>query len=139
MNAGCLNMCTTLLHGGCWQLPSACKSSPPGFLFANIFWSSDLMSNAAIYQLYFAKVEVRSLDESTATSHTFPTVDMVTAMEHSQVGRYLATLESRDQLTFVRVYLNWWSPEAASQPMRARVPGLTPSLQVGRTKVFVVV
>jgi len=77
------------------------------------------------------QVEVRSLDEPHTTSHTFPTVDLVTAMEHSPVGRYLATLESRDQLTFVRVYLNWWSPEAASQPMRARVPGLTPSLQGG--------
>ena len=51
-------------------------------------------------------------------------------MKHSPVGRYLATLESRDELTFVRVYLNWWCPEAAAQPMKARVPGLTPSLQV---------
>ena len=76
------------------------------------------------------QVEVRSLDKSAIASHTFPTVDLVTAMEYSPVGRYLATLESRDQLTFVRVYLNWWCPEAAAQPMRARVPGLTPSLQV---------
>ena len=87
-----------------------------GHCISSYFWTS--------------QVEVRSLDESPTTSHTFPTVDLVTAMEHSPVGRYLATLESRDQLTFVRVYLNWWSPEAASQPMRARVPGLTPSLQV---------
>ena len=87
-----------------------------GHCISSYFWTS--------------QVEVRSLDESPTTSHTFPTVDLVTAMEHSPVGRYLATLESRDQLTFVRVYLNWWSPEAAAQPMRARVPGLTPSLQV---------
>ena len=87
-----------------------------GHCISSYFWTS--------------QVEVRSLDESPATSHTFPTVDLVTAMEHSPVGRYLATLESRDQLTFVRVYLNWWCPEAAAQPMRARVPGLTPSLQV---------
>ena len=80
------------------------------------------------------QVEVRSLDKSATASHTFPTVDLVTAMEYSPVGRYLATVESRDQLIFVRVYLNWWCPEAAAQPMRARVPGLTPSLQVGNSK-----
>ena len=77
---------------------------------------------------------MRDLASST-TSHTFPTVDLVAGMEHSPVGNYLATLETRGEATYVRVYLNWWSSEAAGQPMRARVPGLTPSHQVDRQTV----
>ena len=98
-----------------------------------ILWYLRLAGWCEVYiflDVTLLQVEVRSLDESATASHTFPTVDLVTAMKYSPVGRYLATLESRDQLTFVRVYLNWWCPEAAAQPMRARVPGLTPSLQV---------
>ena len=82
------------------------------------------------------QVEVRDLAAGAggrqAPHHTFPTVDLVTRMVASRVGRYLATLETRtagdQELTFVRIYLNWWSPEAASQPMRARIAGrVTPA------------
>ena len=40
--------------------------------------------------------------------------------------------DSGVHLLSCRIYLNWWSSEAASQPMRARVPGLTPSHQVAK-------
>ena len=75
------------------------------------------------------QVEVRDLVNTDQPHHTFPTVDRVVQMVHSNVGRYLATLESRDQETnCVRIYLNWWSAEAASQPMRARIAGrVTPA------------
>ena len=78
------------------------------------------------------QVEVRDLARQQQPHHTFPTVDLVTRMVASRVGRYLATLETRtagdQELTFVRIYLNWWSPEAASQPMRARIAGrVTPA------------
>lgn len=74
------------------------------------------------------QIEVRDLNITSAPSHTFPTVDMVHTMVYSVVGRYLATVENRDNLTFVRIYINWWSPEAAQQPMRARIAGrVTPA------------
>ena len=74
------------------------------------------------------QIEVRDLVNCDLVSHTFPSVDLVTQMVFSQVGRYLATLEARDGSTFVRIYINWWSPEAAGQPMRARIAGrVTPA------------
>ena len=75
------------------------------------------------------QIEVRDLVNTDKESHTFPTVDLVKEMVHSPIGRYLATLETREEdFTFVRIYLNWWSPEAASQPMRARIAGrVTPA------------
>ena len=75
------------------------------------------------------QIEVRDLVNTDKEAHTFPTVDLVKEMVHSPIGRYLATLETRgEEFTFVRIYLNWWSPEAASQPMRARIAGrVTPA------------
>jgi len=74
------------------------------------------------------QIEVRDLTITSAPSHTFPTVDLVQTMVYSVVGRYLATVEHRDDHTFVRIYINWWSPEAANQPMRARIAGrVTPA------------
>ena len=68
------------------------------------------------------QVEVRDLSSNGAISHTFPTVDLVKSMAYSPVGRYLATVEARaGGDTVVRVYINWWSKEAAEGPMRARL------------------
>ena len=73
------------------------------------------------------QIEVRDLVQAD-TSHTFPTVDQVNLLVYSPVGRYLASLEVREELTFVRIYINWWSREAASGPMRARIAGrVTPA------------
>lgn len=47
-------------------------------------------------------LQVRHL-AGTGTSHTFPTVDLVAAMEHSPVGNYLATMETRGATTYVRL------------------------------------
>ena len=70
------------------------------------------------------QVEVRNLATPTAAAHTFPTIDLVESMEHSPVGRYLATLErTAAGETAVRVYLNWWDAGAAARPMRARIAG----------------
>ena len=49
----------------------------------------------------------------------------------SCVGRYLVTREVRDSSTSVRVYINWWSPVACQQPMRARIAGrVTPGVGI---------
>ena len=75
------------------------------------------------------QIEVRDLVNTGKEAHTFPTVDLVKEIIYSPIGRFLATLEVREEdFTFVRIYLNWWSPEAASQPMRARIAGrVTPA------------
>ena len=74
------------------------------------------------------QIEVRDLVNINQECYTFPTVDLVKNMIYSPVGRYLATLEVRDEATFVRIYINWWSLEAVCQPMRARIAGrVTPA------------
>ena len=78
------------------------------------------------------QIEVRDLVETTAAPHTFPSVDQVSKLVYSPVGRYLASLELREdqEVSFVRIYINWWSREAAAGPMRARIAGrVTPASQ----------
>ena len=80
------------------------------------------------------QIEVRDLRDPNISPHTLPSVDQVSRLVYSPVGRYLASLEVRQDQTFVRIYINWANREAAAGPMRARIAGrVTPASTLEET------
>ncbi|XP_013784505.1 Hermansky-Pudlak syndrome 3 protein-like [Limulus polyphemus] len=81
-------------------------------------------------------VEVRDLNLRGRLLHVFPTVDQVKQLIYCDAGNYVATLEKKSNrwsktLTYVRIYLNWWT-DMKGQPLRVRIAGcVTPSTHSG--------
>ena len=58
-------------------------------------------------------------------------VNSATDNSYNVLGKYVATIEHRDGIHFVRVYLNWRNEEAllkAQLPVRTRIASVTPGL-----------
>ena len=79
-------------------------------------------------------IEVRNLADNARVSHSFQTVDRVSRVEYSPVGKYLATLEGLpgERGSGVRAYINWNDPRVDNAPIRPRIASrVTPSGQRG--------
>lgn len=74
------------------------------------------------------QLEVRMLSDTPAgkLSHAFQTVDRVSQLVYSPVGKYLATLEGAGgESAGVRVYVNWSDPAVDNAPIRPRIAAHT--------------